>query len=703
MFDVVWANPNRELVGQRKARKEKEKEQRDTCSSGGRSTAPAETETSSLRNRKPQSFLESIRFKKKRLKQDAPSVSTSSRLSGLSDTAGNRDSVLAPPSLASSLGRSASVQYRDSSGDGTGSIASGQQSSSQNRSSLDVDSILSKWTIPNSLATMLSVDEEMELELRTQNGKKTTSIKTTGSDIVQTVLRLRIDGSQEVSTPSSRGLDNDRDEALLPHAPPLTPMASPQKPSKSPLTPSSLASSRRKKKRVNPPDLKLQARHTLGKPIESFGTPDMPDIRPLSVRNSATSWNARSSWENKSLPSISLPTPLKVGIKTPRSPKSPSNTIRSSSRAATEETSPSSVAAQEDDRLTSLSLSLSGIQKEIQKMASADSETFWKRLTEQWGTWADAALYKALEMDRKRWLLSALYSINPAPDAGIPVTNIDRRILAFFETQATASYIAALNAGTLVHHMSPSPLSNNLFPNVVPVLSPAFSCTSLSASPLAFSDIYVQPLPALVSASDIPLVLRNMHRALTPQGTLHLLLIDPTPARSATGPRLQAWLDEHLLLNLERQFRCTSPTRLFPTWLRDAHFQLGAGSKVVCPFSAVFKEEERRKNQEETQEPQQPPPQPQEQASQESPIVPEDLSELPSELSAPDAPPKNPRRLQSLVGQKLWQEIWGPYVTANKWWWEDEACREECLRLETVWEYHIVDAVKKERYVASQL
>ncbi|KIH88629.1 hypothetical protein SPBR_06718 [Sporothrix brasiliensis 5110] len=606
MFDVVWANPNRELVGQRKARKEKEKEQKDTCSSGGRSTASAETETSSLRNRKPQSFLESIRFKKKKLKQDAPSVSTSSRLSGLSDTGGDRDSVLAPPSLASCLGRSASVQYRDSSGDGTGSIASGQQSSSQNRS-------------------------------------------------------------------------------------------------KSPLTPSSLASSRRKKKRVNPPDLKLQARHTLGKPIESFGTPDMPDIRPLSVRSSATSWNARSSWENKSLPSISLPTPLKVGIKTPRSPKSPSNTIRSSPMVATEETSPSSVTARENDRLTSLSLSLSGIQKDIQKMAAADSETFWKRLTEQWGTWQDAALYKALEMDRKRWLLSALYSINPAPDAGIPATNIERRILAFFETQATASYIAALNAGTPVHHMSPSPLSNNLFPNVVPKLSPSFSCTALSASPQAFSDIYVQPLPALVSASDIPLVLRNMHRALTPQGTLHLLLIDPAPARSVTGPRLQAWLDEHLLLNLERQFRCTSPTRLFPTWLRDAHFQLGAGSKVVCPFSAVFKEEERRKTQEETQEPAQLPPQPQEQTSQESPIVSEDLPEQPSELSAPDAPPNNKGRLQSLVGQKLWQEIWGPYVTANKWWWEDEACREECLRLETVWEYHIVDAVQKERYVASQL
>lgn len=135
MFDVVWANPNRELVGQRKARKEKEKEQKDTCSSG-RSIASAETETSSLRSRKPQSFLESIRLKKKKPKQDAPSVSTSSRLSAFSNTAGNRDSVLAPPSLASSLGRSASVQYRDSTGDGSGSIGSGP-SSSQNRSSLD--------------------------------------------------------------------------------------------------------------------------------------------------------------------------------------------------------------------------------------------------------------------------------------------------------------------------------------------------------------------------------------------------------------------------------------------------------------------------------------------------------------------------------------------------------------------------------------
>ena len=77
---------------------------------------------------------------------------------------------------------------------------------------------------------MLSVDEDAELELRAKNGKKTTSITTTGSDIVQTVLRLRSDTGQEVSAPGSRCLDHDAEEPGIALVPPLTPMASPQKP-----------------------------------------------------------------------------------------------------------------------------------------------------------------------------------------------------------------------------------------------------------------------------------------------------------------------------------------------------------------------------------------------------------------------------------------------------------------------------------------
>ncbi|CAK7238493.1 hypothetical protein SEUCBS140593_010744 [Sporothrix eucalyptigena] len=540
---------------------------------------------------------------------------------------------------------------------------------------------------------MLSVDENTELELRTKDGRTITSITTTGSDIVQTVLRLRGDPGQEVNTPGSRYMDFDRRDSDIPQVPPLTPMASPQKSLQSPLTPKSMASTRRKKKRASPPQLQIQ-RTGNKQQHDSFTS---PEIRPLSVRSSATSWNPSDAWEN-----ISLPAPLKFGTKTPKSPKSPANTIRSSSGAATNDTSPSSVAAQEDDAFPLLSLNLSGMQREILQMAAADQDTFWRRLTEEWGAWADAALYKELEMERKRWLLSALYSINPLPDTGMVRTaTADRRILAFFETQASASYIAALNAGVPIHHMSPSPLSNKLFPNIAPMpVNGAASNTSLSATPQVFSHIYAQPLPVLVSASDIPLVLRNMHRALKPQGTLHLLLIDPAPARSSMGPRLQAWLDEHLMLNLERLFRCTSPTRLFPTWLRDAHFQVGTEAKVVCEFKAIFKDDEGKGQQV---------------MDALATAVAEEEIPLPAAVTqSAQATQKTPeeqavetlrkqKRLQSLVGQKLWQETWGSYVTAARWWWEDEACREECLRLGTVWEYHIVDAVKKERYVVSQL
>lgn len=73
-------------------------------------------------------------------------------------------------------------------------------------------------------------------------------------------------------------------------------------------------------------------------------------------------------------------------------------------------------------------------------MAAADQDTFWLRLTEEWGAWADAALYQELETERKRWLLSALYSINRLPDTGLVQTSTaERRILAFFESQGTSS------------------------------------------------------------------------------------------------------------------------------------------------------------------------------------------------------------------------------------------------------------------------
>lgn len=234
--------------------------------------------------------------------------------------------------------------------------------------------------------------------------------------------------------------------------------------------------------------------------------------------------------------------------------------------------------------------------------------------------------------------------------------------------------------------MSPSPLSSRLLPNVSPIVVSAVPCMSISVAPQMFSDIYAQTLPTIISAGDIPLVLRSMHRVLKPLGTLHLILMDPLPVEATMGPRMRAWLEEHLLINLERQFRCINPTRQFLPWLRDAHFQLGESAKVVCRFPAAVLDllDDRADGGISFRE-----------ATQDKAGNGKGKGKEKAKESEEDVKARQLRRLHSVVGQKLWQEMWGSYVTADQWWWENALCREECLRLGTTWEYHILDAVKK--------
>jgi hypothetical protein len=50
--------------------------------------------------------------------------------------------------------------------------------------------------------------------------------------------------------------------------------------------------------------------------------------------------------------------------------------------------------------------------------------------------------------------------------------------------------------------------------------------------------------------------------------------------------------------------------------------------------------------------------------------------------------------LRSLAGRLLWKEVWGHLVTGGQWWWDDEECVRECMKFKTVWEYHVIDAVR---------
>jgi hypothetical protein len=97
------------------------------------------------------------------------------------------------------------------------------------------------------------------------------------------------------------------------------------------------------------------------------------------------------------------------------------------------------------------------------------------------------------------------------------------------------------------------------------------------------------------------------------------------------------------VLNLEKHFRCMSPGRLLPIWLKDARFSCRA---TVIKFRATGEGEG-------------------------------DHAEL-----------------TAVIGKMLWKEMWGGFLDGKKWWWDDEAVMEECDRMETRWECSLVEAVK---------
>ena len=189
-------------------------------------------------------------------------------------------------------------------------------------------------------------------------------------------------------------------------------------------------------------------------------------------------------------------------------------------------------------------------------------------------------------------------------------------------------------------------------------------------------------LPSILPASSIPSILKECHRTLTSAsspgpptspdsaddttsapksamqaGTLHLTILDPSPIQDTLGPRLRAWLETHLIFNLEKQFRCINPGRLFPIWLATAGLRAEGSTIISVKFLACLEE-----------------------------VKDSGVSRNENEVVK--------TQLKSMVGRMLWKEIWGGFVEGDKWWWEDEDVLEECEIMGTCWECSVIEAVK---------
>lgn len=213
-------------------------------------------------------------------------------------------------------------------------------------------------------------------------------------------------------------------------------------------------------------------------------------------------------------------------------------------------------------------------------------------------------------------------------------------------------------------HLSDKPLPMDALPNVQPLFVSTTSPSTFPIPPGLFEAVYALSLPSLCSSEDLRGIMQKVSSSLKPGGTFYLVVIDPLPRVGTLGRRLRAWLEEHLLANLEQQSRCTSPAGQLQQWLGDVSLR-GAGSVLTTVKFYATAENVRR--------------------------LPRDPDPGIERLHAER---KTKAELRSVIGRMLWRDVWGEHVTTDSWWWDDAACVDECVELGTFWEYHLIEAVK---------
>jgi hypothetical protein len=168
--------------------------------------------------------------------------------------------------------------------------------------------------------------------------------------------------------------------------------------------------------------------------------------------------------------------------------------------------------------------------------------------------------------------------------------------------------------------------------------------------------IFVSSLPTLLPGSRIPAFLAESFRLLRPDGQFEARLINALPERSSMGPKLAAWLEDNLMIQLESEFRCSRPCDLVPAWAKISGFTMADGSRPILKRELTL------------------------QAAAES------TSDIPT-------------RVGSAVLREIWKDTWGSCLTENNegkshYWWDQEDILQECMEKQTTWKVASLMVIK---------
>ncbi|KAH6603309.1 hypothetical protein Trco_008084 [Trichoderma cornu-damae] len=438
--------------------------------------------------------------------------------------------------------------------------------------------------------------------------------------------------------------DGEREKAVAFDASakgPTTPPLSSEKisPSSSPPPPSSLAA----KPKLCSPAIPIPERHPLRGPAD---TSTEMSITP----NNPEAWKPVDEWE---------PLPLLRGSPEPAFDQSAD--------------SKGGVGINKDFRL---------LRAEAVAMASTGAPDILSRLEALWKAVPkeDVAflLGDGPEVEElQRWMLSTMIHMDQIPP--LDGQNFPRRespltarmTISLYDSAAIVAYLAALEPTKQHYHVSQLPiLKRDLFVNVRVISVSEVSPTDFPVAPRIYESVHSLTLPSLCPSSFLPGILNNVYKCLKKKGFISLVLIDPLPRAGTMGRKMKSWIEESLLRNLARQGKCMSPSTAFPPLLAGARLRGDGSTLTTTKFYAVPSS-----------------------ATNREPDAAKDILQTENEAKA---------QVRSLVGRMLWVQVWGPYVTSNKWWWDDPECVAECLELGTFWEYHTVKGIKEPKTTQAQ-
>ncbi|KAF2740012.1 hypothetical protein EJ04DRAFT_263602 [Polyplosphaeria fusca] len=291
-------------------------------------------------------------------------------------------------------------------------------------------------------------------------------------------------------------------------------------------------------------------------------------------------------------------------------------------------------------------------------MESAGPKVILDRMKEEWDE--PDELDDELMLEKQLWVLTAFQLQNLGSSRVAPKPKATTgKMLELYGNLSEVYQLSAMHPRQNIQYLTTTPQRPIPLPGNVSYLTvPQPGLVPFPYPESFFSHIRASTLPSLVPSSKLPQIFSECYRLLAPGGMLEIRIMDAAPVRKTTGPKMRAWIEDRLALNLEKLFRCSKPCTLVPSWLTEAGFDLpvsrlsmgenNMNMRLPCAYAG-------------------------------------NKSDVDSELSA-------------LVGRALWRDIWGDFVDdipgEPQWWWEDVEVMQECRERNTVFECGAIFAFK---------